>query len=149
MTAWTAEWPRCLLLLELATRYAESGRPHGCAKLQERLEEWRGRMDSAPPTVHMLLSELRYFCWLLGRGDLAAAWHHLAEARKKAEKISRRLGRWQREEVCRQASSMRQQSWRLRRRSRDLRERSGLLLAQAALLRRFPSPQAATELVLG
>jgi hypothetical protein len=103
--AWTANWPRCLLLLELATRYTESGRAAGCAKLNGRLEEWRRRMDDAPYPVHVLLSELCYVCWLLGRGDLATARQHLAKAQKKAQDIGHWLRRWRRAEVCRKASS--------------------------------------------
>jgi hypothetical protein len=141
--AWAADWPRCLLLLELAARYAESGRAHGCARLKDRLEDWRRRMEEAPPSVHALLSELCYVCWLLGRGDLATARHHAAEAQRKAKEIGRLLRRWQREEIRRDASILRRQSRQLQLRSRDLRERSDLLLAQSSLLRRDPaSPEA-------
>ena len=140
---WAAEWPRCLLLLELAAHYAESGRSQGCARLKDRLEEWRRRMEEAPPSVHVLLSELCYVCWLLGRGNLAMARHHVAEAQRKAEQIGRLLQRWQREEIRRDASILRRQSRQLRLQSRDLRERSDFLLAQSSLLRRGPaSPEA-------
>src|SRR3982751_328357 len=139
MDGWAADWPRCLLLLELATRYAESGRAHGCAKLKDRLEEWRRRMEEAPPAVHALLSELCYVCWLLGRGDLATARRHVAEAQRKAKEISRLLQGWQRQEIRREASLLRHQSQQLRMRTRDARERSKLLVAQSTLLRRRPA----------
>jgi hypothetical protein len=134
-TAWTAEWPRCLLLLELAARYAKSGRSEGCAKLKDRLEEWRRRMEDAPPPIHSLISELCYVCWLLGRGELATARHHVAEAQRKAEEIGWLIQGWQCEEARRGASNLRRRSWQLQRRARDLRERSELLLAQSAALR--------------
>ena len=141
---WAAEWPRCLLLLELAAHYAESGRSQGCARLKDRLEEWRRRMEEAPPSVHALLSELCYVCWLLGRGNLAMARHHVAEAQRKAEEIGCLLRRWQREETRRDASILRRQSRQLRLQSRDLQERSDLLLVQSATLRhRLVSPWAA------
>lgn len=139
MDGWGSDWPRCLLLLELATRYAESGRTQGCAKLKDRLEEWRRRMEDAPPPVHALLSELFYVCWLLGRGDLPTARRHVAEARRKAEEIGRLLRRWQRERIWHYASSVRGRSFQLQRKARDLRERSELLLAQSELLRRRPA----------
>lgn len=134
MDGWAADWPRCLLLLELATRYAESGRANGCAKLKDRLEEWRRRMEDAPPAVHALLSELCYVCWLLGHGNLATARHHVAEARQKAEKIGHLLRHWQREEIRRDASILRRQALQLRLQARDLTERSELLIAQSTLL---------------
>ncbi|HEY4587574.1 MAG TPA: hypothetical protein VII86_00010 [Thermoanaerobaculia bacterium] len=111
--------------------------------MKDRLEDWRRRMEEAPPSVHALLSELCYVCWLLGRGNLAMARHHVAEAQRKADNISRLLRRWQREEIRRDASILRRQSRQLQLRSRDLRERSDLLLAQSSLLRRGPaSPEA-------
>lgn len=134
MDGWAADWPRCLLLLELATRYAKSGRAHGCAKLKDRLEEWRRRMEDAPPAVHALLSELCYVCWLLGRGNPAMARHHVGEARQKAEEIGLLLRQWQREEIRRSSSILRHRSWQLQQRARDLRERSELLIAQSAIL---------------
>ena len=139
MDGWASDWPRCLLLLELATRYAESGRAHGCTKLKDRLEEWRRRMEEAPPAVHALLSELCYVCWLLGRGNPAMARHHVAEAQRKAEEISRLLQGWQRQEIRREASILRHQSQQLRMQTRDARGRSKLLVAQSTLLRRRPA----------
>ena len=101
-------------------------------------------MEEAPPSVHALLSELCYVCWLLGRGDLATARHHAAEAQRKAKEIGRLLRRWQREEIRRDASILRRQSRQLRLQSRDLQERSDLLLVQSATLRhRLVSPWAA------
>lgn len=145
MDGWAADWPRCLLLLELATRYAESGRAQGCAKLKDRLEEWRRRMEDAPPAVHALLSELCYVCWLLGRGELAPARHHVAEAQGKAKEISRLLRGWQRQEARRDASTLRRRSMQLRLQTRDLRERSELLIAQSALfLQRHSASRKAT-----
>ena len=133
---WALDWPRCLLLLELATRYAESGRPHGCARLKDRLEEWRRRMEDAPPPVHSLISELCYVCWLLGRGEIATARRHVAKAQRKAEEIVRQLRQGRRAEVRRDAHYLRQRSWQLQQRAKDLLERSELLVAQSALLRR-------------
>src|SRR5262249_749132 len=120
MDGWASDWPRCLLLLELATRYAESGRAHGCAKLKDRLEEWRRRREGAPPPAHALLSELCYVCWLLGRGNLATARHHVAEAQRKAKEIGRLLRGWQRQETRRNASILRRRALQLRLQSRDL-----------------------------
>lgn len=131
---WAADWPRCLLLLELATRYAESGRTHGCAKLKDRLEEWRRRMEEAPPAVHALLSELCYVCWLLGQGHLAMARHHVAEARQKTENVGRLLRHCQYEEIRRDASVLRRRALQLRVQARDLVEQSELLIAQSTLL---------------
>jgi hypothetical protein len=137
--AWASDWPRCLLLLELAGRYAESGRANGCAKLKGRLEDWRRRMEDAPPPIHSLLSELCYVCWLLGRGDLATARHHMAEAQRKAREIGGLLRQWRREEIRRDASYVRRRSRQLQLKARDLQERSELLIAQSAVLRRRPA----------
>lgn len=93
-------------------------------------------MEEAPPAVHALLSELCYVCWLLGRGDLAPARHHVAEAQRKAEDIGRRIRQWRREEACRHALQVRRRSVQLQRKAQYLQERSDLLLAQSALLRR-------------
>jgi hypothetical protein len=139
MDGWASDWPRCLLLLELATRYAESGRAHGCAKLKDRLEEWRRRMEDAPPAVHALLSELCYVCWLLGRGELAPARHHVAEAHRKAREISLLMRGWRRQEIRREASVLRHRSQQLRMEARDAREQSELLRALSALIRQHGS----------
>lgn len=132
---WALEWPRCLLLLELATRYTVSGRTDGCAKLKDRLEEWRVRMEGAPSLVHSLLSELCYVSWLMGRGELATARHHVAAAGRKAEEVNHLLQRQRCLEARRRASSLRRRSRQLQNRIEDLLARSGLLLAQSALLR--------------
>ena len=148
--AWTADWPRCLLLLELTVHYVRSGRTHGCAKLRQRLQDWQSRMEDAPPPVHLLLSELCYVSWLLSRGDLATARHHLAAAQQKAAKIGLSLRWWHREEIRRHASSVRRKSRQLRRRTRETRERSEFLLAQTAILlgRRPAVAEVEPELVL-
>jgi hypothetical protein len=96
-------------------------------------------MEDAPPAVHALLSELCYVCWLLGRGNLATARSHVAEARRKAEDIGCLLRQWQREELRRKASILRRRSRQLRLHARDVQERSELLRAQAALLRHGPA----------
>jgi hypothetical protein len=93
-------------------------------------------MEDAPPAVHALLSELCYVCWLLGRGELATARHHTAEAQRKAKEISRLLRGWRRQEIRREASILRHRSWQLQQRTKDLQERSELLIAQSATLRR-------------
>jgi hypothetical protein len=90
---WVREWPKCILLLELALSYASTGRTRGCEKLTSRLEEWRVRMTSAPQAVHTFLSELCYVSWLLGRGDHETARHHALEAQQKARDIGRLLER--------------------------------------------------------
>jgi hypothetical protein len=132
---WASEWPRCLLLLELATRYATSGRTHGCEKLKDRLEEWRVRMDGAPTPVHMLLSELCYVVWLVGRGDLATARHHATVAGRKAQEIGVLIQRQQCMEVRRHSSSLRWRSRQLQGRAHELLERSDRLLKQSSAAR--------------
>lgn len=132
---WGPEWSRCLLLLELATRYAASGHTEGCGKLTRRLEEWRVRMEDAPSAVHTFLSELCYVSWLLGRGDLATARHHAAEAEKKARTIGDLLQRQRCSEARRHASSLRWRSRQLQRRVEDLLARSELLLMKSSILR--------------
>jgi hypothetical protein len=132
---WGPEWSRCLLLLELATRYAASGHTEGCGKLTHRLEEWRVRMEEAPSAVHSFLSELCYVSWLLGRGDLATARHHVAAAGKKAQAIDDLLRRQRCSEARRHASNLRRRSRHLQRRVEDLLARSELLLMQSNILR--------------
>lgn len=133
---WAPAWPRCLLLLELATRYTVSGRKDGCAKLKDRLEEWRVRMEGAPSLVHSLLSELCYVSWLTSRGELATARHHVAEAGRKAEEVGNLLQQQRCLEARRRGSSLRRRSRQIQNRIEDLLARSDLLLAQSALLRR-------------
>jgi hypothetical protein len=123
------------LLLELATRYAVSGRTEGCGKLTRRLEEWRVRMEGAPSAVHVFLSELCYVSWLLGRGDLATARHHAAAAGRKAREIGDLLQRQRCSEARRHASNLRRRSRHLQKRVEDLLVRSELLLMQSSLLR--------------
>ena len=132
---WGLEWPRCLLLLELATRYAISGRTEGCEKLTHRLEEWRVRMEGAPSAVHTFLSELCYVSWLLGRGDITVARHHAAAAGRKAQEIGDLLQRQKCSEVRRHASNLRRRSRHLQRRAEDLLARSELLLMKSSILR--------------
>lgn len=100
-------------------------------------------MEEAPPSVHALLSELCYVCWLLKRGDLAMARHHVAKAQQKTEEIRGLLREWRRQASLRDASHLRRQFRHLRRQARDLREQSDLLRAQSVTLRRrsaSPSP---------
>ncbi|HTG35960.1 MAG TPA: hypothetical protein VLB76_23790 [Thermoanaerobaculia bacterium] len=132
---WGPEWSRCLLLLELATRYAASGRTEGCGKLTHRLEEWRVRMEDAPSAVHTFLSELCYVSWLLGRGDLATARYHAAAAGRKAQEIGDLLRRQRCSEARRYASNLRRRSRQLQRRVEDLLVRSELLLMKSSILR--------------
>ena len=132
---WGPEWSRCLLLLELATRYAATGHTEGCGKLTHRLEEWRVRMENAPSSVHTFLSELCYVSWLLGRGDLATARHHAAEAGKKARVIDDLLQRQRCNEARRHAANLRRRSRLLQRRVEDLLARSELLLMKSSMLR--------------
>jgi hypothetical protein len=132
---WGPEWSRCLLLLELATRYAVSGRTEGCEKLTHRLEEWRVRMEDAPSAVHTFLSELCYVSWLLGRGDLATARHHAAAAGRKAQEIGGLLQRQRCNEARRHASNLRRRSRHLQRRVEDLLARSELLRMKSSILR--------------
>jgi hypothetical protein len=89
------EWPRCVLLLKLATSYASTGRTQGCEKLTARLDEWRTRMAGAPPIVQLLLRELSHVAWLLGRGDLKAARHHASQAERKAREVEALLQKLQ------------------------------------------------------
>jgi hypothetical protein len=139
---WVLEWPRCLLLLELANRYTVSGRTQGCEKLKDRLEEWRGQMTDAPSLVHSLLSELCYVSWLLGRGDLAAARHHVAEAERKSLEISGLLRRLKLSEARSRSSSLRRHSLQLQARVHELLKRSALLLERShGLQRRAGSPR--------
>lgn len=116
--AWVREWPKCILLLELALSYASKGRTQGCEKLTSRLEEWRVRMAGAPQGVHTFLSELCYVAWLLGRGDHETARHHALEAQQKAQDIGRLLERLHFVEARKHASSLR---WH----SRQLQSRPG------------------------
>jgi hypothetical protein len=132
---WGPKWPRCLLLLELTTRYAASGRTQDCGKLTHRLEEWRVQMEGAPSCVHTLLSELCYISWLLGRGDLATARHHAAAAGRKAQEVGRLIQRQQCMEARRHSSSLRRRSQQLQRRIEDLLARSELLLMKSSTLR--------------
>lgn len=133
---WVRKWPRCLLLLELTTRYAESGRAHDSEKLKGRLEEWRVQMDGAPSLVHLLLSELCYVAWLLRQSHLEMARHHLAEAARKAGEVGQLLHYLRYAEARKQASGLRRHSRRLQERIHELLERSDHLLAQSAALRR-------------
>jgi hypothetical protein len=132
---WSPEWSRCLLLLELATRYAISGRREGCGKLTRRLEEWRVRMEDAPSAVHTFLSELCYVSWLLGRGDLATARQHAAAAGRKAQEIGDLLQRQRCSEARRHAANLRRRSRNLQRKVEDLLVRSELLLMRSSILR--------------
>jgi hypothetical protein len=132
---WGPEWSRCLLLLELATRYAMSGRTEGCQKLTHRLEEWRVRMEGAPGAVHTFLSELCYVSWLLGRGDIATARHHATAAGRKAREIGDLLQRQRCSEARRHASNLRRRSRHLQRKVEDLLVRSELLIMKSSILR--------------
>lgn len=132
---WGPKWPRCLLLLELTTRYTVSGRTQDCGKLTHRLEEWRVQMEGAPSPVHTLLSELCYVSWLLGRGELATARHHVAAAGKKAQEIGYLIQRQQCIEARRHSSILRRRSRQLQRRIEDLLARSDLLLMKSNILR--------------
>lgn len=132
---WIREWPRCLLLLELASRYTASGRTQGCGRLKDRLEEWRVRMDGAPGPVHLLLSELCYVAWLLHRGDLTTARHHVAEAGRKAQDIRRLVRSLEYEKARSRGAGLRQRSLQLRERSQVLRELSHHILTQSHVLR--------------
>jgi hypothetical protein len=133
---WVRKWPRCLLLLELTARYAESGRAHDPEKLKDRLEEWRVEMDGAPSLVHLLLSELCYVAWLLRQGHLETARHHVAEAERKAGEIGQLLRHLHYAKARKQSSGLRRRSRHLQERIHELLERSDHLLAQSAALRR-------------
>jgi hypothetical protein len=133
---WVRQWPRCLLLLKLAALYTVSGRTQDSEKLKDRLEEWRVSMDGAPSLVHLLLSELCYVSWLLGRGDLAAARHHVAEAEHKAGEVGHLLLRLRYTEARREASGLRRRSRQLQERIQELLERSDRLLKRSHTLRK-------------
>jgi hypothetical protein len=142
---WVREWPRCLLLFELASRYTASGRSHGCARLKSRLEEARVRMEEAPGLVHTLLSELCYVSWLLRKGDLTAARHHLEEAGRKARDVGRLLQSLRYAEARSQGSRLRQRSRQLQERSHELLARSSRLLTRSLALRGKVRPLAIRE----
>ena len=133
---WVPRWPRCLLLLKLATLYTVSGRTQDSEKLKDRLDEWRVHMDGAPSLVHLLLSELCYVSWLLRQGDLAAARHHVAEAERKATEVEHLLLHLRYTEARREASGLRRRSRQLQERIQELLERSDRLLKQSHGLRK-------------
>jgi hypothetical protein len=139
--AWVKEWPKCVLLLELALSYVSSGRTQGCDKLTARLEEWRARMAGAPTPVHTFLSELCYVTWLLGRGDYEAARHHASQAQGKARDIGRLLERQQLVEARNHASSLRRRSQQLQSKVSDLLARSEALLLRSRELQRTALPR--------
>jgi hypothetical protein len=138
------EWPRCVLLLKLATSYASTGRTQGCEKLTARLDEWRTRMAGAPPIVQLLLRELSHVAWLLGRGDLKAARHHASQAERKAREVEALLQKLQLVAARSRGSILRRRSGHLRARVRELLSRSnGLLLRSRELQQRGRQPLAA------
>jgi len=137
---WVREWPKCVLLLELALSYASTGRTQGCEKLTARLEEWRVRMAGAPQAVHTFLSELCYTAWLLGRGDSETARHHASEAQQKARDIGRLVEQQHLVEARNRSSSLRRHSEQLQARVHELLTHSEKLLQRSrALRRRLPS----------
>lgn len=135
--AWVREWPKCILLLELALSYASTGRTQGCEKLMPRLEEWRVQMAGAPQAVHTFLSELCYVAWLLGRGDHETARHHASQAQQKAQDIGRLLERQQFVEARNHASSLRRHSRQLQFKVSDLLARSEAILRRSHELQRM------------
>ena len=134
--AWVKEWPKCVLLLELALGYASTGRTQGSEKLMPRLEEWRVQMAGAPQAVHTFLSELCYVAWLLGRGDHETARHHASEAKLKAGDIGRLLERLHFVEARNRASSLRCHSQQLQAKAHELLVRSKVLLRRSQELQR-------------
>ena len=140
-TGWVREWPKCVLLLELALSYTSTGRPQGCEKLTARLEEWRVRMAGAPTPVHTFLNELCYVAWLLGRGDCEAARHHAAQAQEKVRAIGRLVERQQFVEARNHSSSLRRRSEQIQSKVRELLARSEALLLRAREIRRTALPR--------
>jgi hypothetical protein len=138
---WVREWPKCVLLLELALSYASTGRTQGGDKLMARLEEWRVRMAGAPTPVHTFLSELCYVAWLLGRGDHETARHHAHQAEQKARDIGRLLERLHFVEAREHASSLRRRSRQLQARVRELLARSEILLQRSREIQQTAPPQ--------
>lgn len=139
---WVREWPKCVLLLELALSYASTGRTQGCEKLMPRLEEWRVQMAGAPQAVHTFLSELCYVAWLLGRGDHETARHHASQAKLKADDIGRLLERLHFLEARNRASSLRWHSRQLQARVHELLARSEAILRRSRELQRMaPAPK--------
>jgi hypothetical protein len=134
--AWVREWPKCVLLLELALSYTSTGRTQGCEKLTARLEEWRTQMTGAPQAVHTFLSELCYATWLLGRGDHETARHHASQAQLKADDIGRLLERLHFVEARNHASSLRRHSRQLQAKVQELLARSEVLLQRSRNLQR-------------
>jgi hypothetical protein len=132
---WAREWPRCQLLLELASQYTLSGRSQGCDKLIARLESWRGRMRDAPVAVHSLLSELSYVAWLLRDKQLKAARHHIAEAARKAAQIEILIQRMQCTDARARGAHLRRRSIELQDAVHELLERSALLLSRCRAAR--------------
>jgi hypothetical protein len=142
--SWAREWPRCVLLLKLAMSYASTGRTQGCEKLTVRLDEWRTRMEGAPPLVQLLLRELSHVAWLLGRGDLVAARHHASQAERKAREVEILLQRLKFREARSRGSILRRRSGHLQSKVRELLSRSnGLLLRSRELQARGRQPLAA------
>jgi hypothetical protein len=131
--------------LELALRYARSGRTQGSAKLKDRLEDSRVRMECAPALVHTFLSEMCYVSWLLGRGDLAEARRHVSEAEQKARKIEILLQRQRCADARCQSLALRQRSETILKRSRQLVEHSVHLLSRSAALYRQFAPRPESE----
>jgi hypothetical protein len=132
---WAREWPRCQLLLELASQYTVSGRSQGCDKLIARLESWRTRMRDAPVAVHSLLSELSYVAWLLRDQQLKAARHHIGEATRKAAQIEVLIHRMQCTDARDRGAHLRRRSAELQDAVHELLERSALLLSRCRAAR--------------
>lgn len=128
--SWASEWPRCVLLLKLTLSHASTGRAQGCEKLTARLEEWLTRMEEAPSLVQVLLRELCHVSWLLGRGDVAAARHHAAQAERKAREVETLLERLKLVQARSRGSGLRRRSLQLQSRVHELLARSDGLLAR-------------------
>ncbi len=109
--SWARDWPRCQLLLELASQYTLTGRTQGSHKLLSRLEEWRDRMGAGAPDLALsFVNELCYATWLLTREERGEARHHVVQAARKARQIEALLQGYQRSEIRQKGAHLRQRS---------------------------------------
>jgi hypothetical protein len=147
--SWTRDWPRCQLLLELASQYTLTGRTQGSHKLLARLEGWRERMGvSAPDVVLSFINELCYATWLLTREERGEAQHHIVQASHKARQIKILFQRQQRQEIRERGALLCRRSDELRAKVQGLLQRSMQLIAQSLEVRRRqarPSPGSGQE----
>jgi hypothetical protein len=135
LEAWTRDWPRHQLLLELASQYTLRGRTQGSHKLLARLEDWRDRMAGAPDLVLSFVNELCYAAWLLTRDERGEARHHVVAATHKARQVEVLLQRLHHAEVRALGAHLRRRSAGLQEKIHGLLQRSDQLLARSLAVR--------------